>query len=56
MIHVETIEAPEALEKTPETLAELKAFRGWMNSIWAQKDARLEWMLNDTPADDHRSP
>lgn len=56
MIHVETIDLPEGLEKTPETLAELKAFRGWMNSIWAQKDARLERMLNGTPEDDHRSP
>ena len=56
MIHVETIDLPEGLEKTPETLAELKAFRGWMNSIWAQKDTRLERMLNGTPEDDHRSP
>jgi hypothetical protein len=56
MIHVETIDLPEGLEKTPETLSELKEFRGWMNSIWAQKDARLERMLNGTPEDDHRSP
>jgi len=55
MIHVETIDVPAGFEKTPETLAEFKAFRGWMNSIWAQKDARLEQMLNGTPEDDHRS-
>ena len=55
MIHVEKIELPERLEKTPETLAELKAFRGWMNSIWARKDARIEQMINGTPASDHTS-
>jgi 1-acyl-sn-glycerol-3-phosphate acyltransferase len=56
MIHVEKIEVPEGLGKTPETLAELKAFRGWMNSIWATKDARIEQMINGTPVSDHTSP
>jgi 1-acyl-sn-glycerol-3-phosphate acyltransferase len=56
MIHVEKIKVPEGLEKTPETLAELKAFRGWMNSIWAKKDARIEQMINGTPVSDHTSP
>ncbi len=55
-LHIERIEVPEALQKTPETLAELKAFRGWMNDIWATKDRRLESMLSDTPASDHTSP
>lgn len=56
MIHVETIELPAGLEKTPETLAELKAFRGWMNSIWAKKDARIDQMINGTQVNDRTSP
>ena len=56
MIHVETIELPDGLEKTPETLAELKAFRGWMNSIWAKKDARIDQMVNGTQVNDRTSP
>jgi hypothetical protein len=53
---VETIELPDGLEKTPETLAELKAFRGWMNSIWAKKDARIDQMINGTQVNDRTSP
>lgn len=56
MIHVERIELPGGLEKTPETLAELKAFRGWMNSIWAEKDARIDQMINGTQVNDRTSP
>ena len=56
MIHVERIELPDGLEKTPETLAELKAFRGWMNSIWAKKDARIDQMINGTQVNDRTSP
>ena len=56
MIHVERIELPGGLEKTPETLAELKAFRGWMNSIWAKKDARIDQMINGTQVNDRTSP
>lgn len=55
-MHLERIEIPPELQKTPETLVELKAFRGWMNALWAAKDRRLEQMLSDTPANDHRSP
>ena len=56
MIHVERIELPDGLEKPPETLAELKAFRGWMNSIWAKKDARIDQMINGTQVNDRTSP
>ncbi|HBX25891.1 MAG TPA: hypothetical protein DEF72_00520 [Gammaproteobacteria bacterium] len=56
MIHVERIEVPEGLEEKPETLAELKAFRAWINSIWAKKDARIDRMLNGTLEGDHTSP
>ena len=56
MIHVERIELPDGLKKTPETLAELKAFRGWMNSIWAKKDARIDQMINGTQVNDRTSP
>ena len=56
MIHVERIELPDGLEKTPEPLAELKAFRGWMNSIWAKKDARIDQMINGTQVNDRTSP
>jgi 1-acyl-sn-glycerol-3-phosphate acyltransferase len=56
LIHVETIEIPQELNKTPETLAELKAFRGWMNAIWARKDARIDHWINGTPEDDRTSP
>jgi len=56
MIHVERIELPDGLEKTPENLAELKAFRGWMNSIWAKKDARIDQMINGTQVNDRTSP
>ena len=52
MIHVEKVEVPQGLKKTPETLSELKAFRSWINSIWLSKDARIEQMVNDRPADD----
>mgnify|MGYP001027060990 CR=1 FL=1 len=55
-IHVERITLPEELQKTPETLAELKAFRSWMNGLWDAKDRRLDHLLNGTPADDHTSP
>lgn len=56
MIHVERIELPDGLDKPPETLAELKAFRGWMNSIWAKKDARIDQMINGTQVNDRTSP
>ena len=56
MIHVERIELPDGLDKPPETLAELKAFRGWMNSIWVKKDARIDQMINGTQVNDRTSP
>ena len=56
IVETRMIDLPEGLEKRPETLEELKAFRAWMNGLWEAKDRRLNVLLNDTPADDHTSP
>jgi 1-acyl-sn-glycerol-3-phosphate acyltransferase len=56
IVETQMISLPEHLQKRPETLPELKAFRGWMNDLWQAKERRLDALLSDTPADDHRSP
>jgi len=43
-IHVRILPVPEAFQKTLTELDELKAFRSWINGLWADKDARLnQW-------------
>lgn len=43
-IHVRILAVPEAFQKTLTGLDELKAFRQWINQLWADKDARLsDW-------------
>jgi 1-acyl-sn-glycerol-3-phosphate acyltransferase len=56
VVETQLIALPPALQKTPETRQELKAFRTWMNALWEAKDQRLDALLTDTPAGDRTSP
>lgn len=40
-IHIRILPVPEVFQKTLTELDELKAFRHWINGLWADKDARL---------------
>jgi hypothetical protein len=55
IVETQMLTLPEHLQKRPETLQELKAFRAWMNDLWDAKDRRLDRLLTDTPAGDYTS-